>query len=141
MKTGHLLFLSGMNREAFNTLRRRDHLAFLDKHAGKGSERYNAAHGLGVAAFAVLRRIGLEAAKAAEAVNDSWPDIMRIAGLSPDPVKSDYCGVRINDIGVEDTWGWPHPASKGGPPLARSDVNLRELWKDLQPQLRSLEEA
>jgi hypothetical protein len=138
MKLGHLLFLSGLSRDAYNSLNRRGHLAFLQKHVGEGVDRYSEAHALGMAAFHYLRQLGLSPELAASAVHDSWPDIMRVAGLVDGPIKSKLCGGRINDLGIYDSWGWPHPKDNGEPPLASSAVDLEKLWAWLQPNLSEI---
>ncbi len=144
MKTGHLLYLTGMNREAFNTLRRRGHLAFLDKHTGDRGDgddsvdRFRPWHALGLLAFVTLQRLGVEPGRVAEAVDDSWPDIIRVAGLLPEPPRTHLCGTRVNDIGLLDTWGWPHSKSRGGKPMASIDVDLFQLWESLQRGLSEI---
>lgn len=144
MKPGHLLFLTGMNRETFNTLQRRGHLSFLDLHTGDNGEgdqsvdRFRPWHALGLKAFGMLRAIGVSPDAAHTSVHDSWPDIIRVAGLLNEEPRSTLCGIRMNDIGVMDTWGWPHPKSKGGKPIATSHVDLTELWADLAKQIKQL---
>lgn len=136
MKIGSLIFISQMNRDTFNALKRRGHFAFLDKHpTGEDSDRYGPWHALGVAAFCYLRRLGVEAGAASEAVSDSWPDIIRIAGMVDESPRTELCGIRINDLNVTDTFGWHHPRSKGGEPVASVSVNLRVLWEWIQPLL------
>lgn len=140
MRIGHILHLSGMNRDTYNSLARRGHLSFMANRFGDNEDRgLTAAHALALVAFQTLRRLPLEVTGAEAAVSDSWSDIVRTAGLSPEGApKSHLCGVRINDIGVHDTWGWPHPKSKGGKPIADASVDLVQLWEGLQPAIALL---
>ncbi|KQS48248.1 MULTISPECIES: hypothetical protein [unclassified Sphingomonas] len=140
MRIGHILHLSGMNRDTYNSLARRGHLSFMANRFGDDEDRsLTAAHALALVAFQTLRSIPVEVSAAHEAVSESWSDIVRTTGLSQEAPKSHLCGVRINDIGVRDTWGWPHPKSKGGKPIADASVDLVQLWKGLQPAIALLD--
>ena len=142
MRIGHILHLSGMNRDTYNSLARRGHLSFMANRFGDEEDRgLTAAHALALVAFQTLRRIQVEASAAHVGVSESWSDIVRTAGLSREAPKSHLCGVRINDIGVHDTWGWPHPNSKGGKPIADASVDLVRLWEDLQPAIALLDKS
>jgi hypothetical protein len=141
VKLGHLLYLSGMNREAYNTLARRGHLDFLKENGLAGVDRFNHAHALAITAFTYLRRIGLEPSTIALAITESWWEIKRVVGLDAEPIKTGLCGVRINNLGITDTWGWRHPNGRDVEPIASASVNLVTLWKWMQPGLRELEEA
>ncbi len=141
MRVGHILHLSGLNRDTYNSLARRGHLSFMSHRFGDTERErgLTVAHALALVTFNTLRRIGLETAAAARAVDESWPDIVRTTGLNHEPRRSKFCGVRLNDIGVLDTWGWPHSASKGGAPVAHTSADLDQLWLDLQPAIAKLE--
>jgi hypothetical protein len=145
MKTGHLLYLANVDRDAFNTMKRRGHLPFLDRHTGAlglgddSVDRFRPWHGLGLVALRTLQLIGVETPRASAAVDDSWSDITKIAGLLPGPPKTNLCGPRLNDIGLIDTWGWQHPKSKGGRPIASVSVDLVQLWDGMQAGLEEIE--
>ncbi len=139
MRIGHLLYLSGINRDTYNSLKRRGQLTFMDHRLGDDEKRgFTTAHALALVAFQTLRRNLVEVEGARVAVNDSWGDIVRTVGLMDETPKSHLCGIRINDIGVHDTWGWPHPKSKGGVPIASNSVDLAQLWEALQPEIATL---
>jgi len=138
MKTGHLLFLSGINRDTYNTNNRRGNLRFLarDIDNPQRQDRFKLAHALAMSAFVMLRRLGVDPAIAGAAVDESWPDIKRVVDASSEPLRSEHCGPRINSLGIEDTWGWPHPKAGNALPVATASVNLRMLWEWMQPSVR-----
>ncbi len=140
MRIGHLIYLGGFNnRDTFNALRRRGHLGFLDQRIGdeEGPNRYQPAHALAIATFSQLSGLGLSASVVAETVKASWPDIVKVSQGNSD-LKSNYCGIRCNSVGLYDHWGWPHPADNGQTPLASAHVDLFKLWDIIVPQIAGL---
>lgn len=140
MKTGHLLYLSGLNRDTYNALRRRGHLPFLEDTAFDAQilDRFTEAHALALVAFSKLVRLGVAASVVAETVKASWPDIKRIVGQGNGELKSRYCGMRENDLGLMDHYGWPHPTDNDEEPVASAHVDLLKLYQWIKPSIDDL---
>jgi hypothetical protein len=139
MRLGHILHLTGMNRDTYNSLSRRGHLAFMAKRVD-GAARFTEAHALALLAFRELRLISLEPHTASNAVGASWPDIVGMVGLSSRTPGSRYCGIRRNADGTFETLGWPDNPDGKNDPVSQAAVDMSQLYKALRAAMTELVE-
>lgn len=140
LKTKTLLEVAVLDRANYDTMKGRQQLRFLEHEIedhGR-ADRFSEVHALALLVFNTLRRLGLSAGVACEAVYDGWSDIRAV--VVGEPPANDRCGVRIfARVIFHETLGNPSIGAPFGAPMGEASVPLRQAWDYCRARLAEID--
>jgi hypothetical protein len=149
-----ILELNGLNRNSFNTLDRRVGLAFLKRGLVEGSarDRFTLTHAVALAAVLRLQQAGLDAKRAAAAVDENYRVLIDwVAYLTLHPEQRAGDGWWLTVINFADGgWGWATGNENadtfgGGVAISKVSINIgavvEELWSRRGDRFRTADGA
>ena len=131
MKLSEILERSNCPRPNWDAYVRRDQIPFMRRDTGSSRDPFSEVHLVAFRAFLLLRKMGLEAAIAGEAVNASFGALTSMLTAN-DAVAAPAVGVRlvadpVSGDAVFDYLGWGNAEFCDLPELGRIAVDARQL--------------